>query len=214
MNEWLDERRIVLETCLELSRLGYIPGTGGNVALRVSAEEFAVTPTASDYDAMTVGDVAVLRLDTLEQVAGDKAPSVESGLHAEFLRFRTDFAASIHTHQPIASAASLLGVDLPLEREEHRRALGPTALIVRYAPSGTRWLARAFSRTLRRDCAAYLLKNHGVVCGGASMAAAVANVQTVERAAAEFLNRLVRRAEGAGRRLGEQMRRRVLRALE
>jgi L-fuculose-phosphate aldolase len=214
MNARMEERRLVVETCLELSRLGYIPGTGGNAALRVSAEEFAVTPTASDYEAMTPDDVAVLRLDTLEQVAGTKAPSVEAGLHAEFLRFRTDFAASIHTHQPIASAASLLGVDLPIEDPEHRRTLGPAAPIAPYAPSGTRWLARAFARTLRRDCAAYLLQNHGVVCGGASMEEALANAQTVERAAAAVLSGLVRRADGAGRGLSKSLRRRVLRALE
>lgn len=205
MADYHIERQRVLDACLTLAGKGYIPGTGGNVALRVSPEHVAVTPTASDYYSMKAEDICVLRLDTLAQIAGDKKPSVESGIHARFLRFRQDFAASIHTHQPIASAFSLLNRELRLSDDDGatRAALGPVIPIVRYAPSGTTLLARAFERCLRADCAAYLLRNHGVVCGGATMDAAIQNVALVERAASDALRSLIAGRDRA--RLGKDV---------
>ena len=75
---------------------------------QLDAERFAVTPSASDYYAMSPADICILRLDTLEQLAGDGKPSVESGLHARMFKARPDCQASLHTHQPIASAFTLL----------------------------------------------------------------------------------------------------------
>ena len=94
----LSIRQSVVELCLELSRRGHFSGTGGNIALRIDAEHIAVTPSATDYLTMVADDICVLRLSDLQQVAGARAPSVESGLHAKVLRARPDANASIHTH--------------------------------------------------------------------------------------------------------------------
>ena len=37
-------RQSVVELCLELSRLGHFSGTGGNIAMRIDAQQIAVTP--------------------------------------------------------------------------------------------------------------------------------------------------------------------------
>src|SRR5574343_2103988 len=103
------QREHVVELCLELSRRGYFAGTGGNLMLRIDAERVAVTPSATDYLEMTAADVTVLRLQDLARLDGDKAPSVESSLHARVLRARPEVGCSIHTHQPVASACALLG---------------------------------------------------------------------------------------------------------
>ncbi len=44
-----EQRARVVALCVDLSRRGYLAGTGGNVALRIDAECFAVTPSAIDY---------------------------------------------------------------------------------------------------------------------------------------------------------------------
>ena len=102
-------RAEVVDTCRVLADKGFLAGTGGNVALRADKAHFAVTPSATDYYTMSVADVCVVRLSDLELVAGALRPSVECGLHARMLRARLDCNASIHTHQPIASAYTLLG---------------------------------------------------------------------------------------------------------
>jgi len=173
-------RQAVVELCLALSRRGYLAGTGGNIALRIDDRHIAVTPSATDYLEMTAEDVCVLRLADLARVEGERTPSVESGLHARVLKARPDVACSIHTHQPVASACALLGRALAVDDEALRRALGPKVPIVGYAPSGTRWLSWKLGRALRPELNAYLMLNHGVLCCGASITAAVQAVEALE----------------------------------
>ena len=184
-------REEVVALCVDLSRRGYLAGTGGNVALRIDAEHFAVTPSATDYLTMRAQDVSVLRLSDLRQIEGDKLPSVESSLHARVLRTRRDCACSVHTHQPVASACALLGAPLPVDSAEHRAWLGPQVEVVGYAPSGTAWLATRLAHALRPDVNAYLMRNHGVLCCGPDVPAAVQTLAALESLAAAHLRRRI-----------------------
>jgi L-fuculose-phosphate aldolase len=187
MSDYLAQRRELIAACLRLAELGYLAGTGGNLALRLDAAHFAVTPSAADYYALTPADIAVVRLDTLKQVAGDLPKSVESGLHAAMLRELPQMGASVHTHQPLASALSLVNVPLPAGEGTDVRALGAAVALVPYAPSGTGLLVRALRRRLRPHVHAYLLRNHGVICGAPDLDAAIALLARIERAAAASL---------------------------
>lgn len=173
-------RQTVVALCLELSRRGHFSGTGGNIALRIDAAHIAVTPSATDYLGMVADDVCVLRLADLQQLAGQRAPSVESGLHARVLRARPDVHASIHTHQPVASACALLGRPLAVPEGPMRRTLGPGVPVVGYAPSGSGWLSNKLAKALRPDTQAYLMLNHGVLCCGADVETAMQAVEDLE----------------------------------
>lgn len=186
-------RADVLATCRKLADRGFLAGTGGNIAIRADADHFAVTPSATDYYAMSVSDVCVVRLSDMEQVAGELAPSVESGLHARFLRARPDCNASVHTHQPIASAYTLFAKPLKVESEEHRRLLGNVVPCAGYAPSGTSWLAGKVAKLACPDAHAYLMRNHGVVCVGQDSEQAISRVEALEAACAEFFASQVER---------------------
>jgi L-fuculose-phosphate aldolase len=176
----------VITTCLYLADKGYLAGTGGNVAYRIDDEHFAVTPSATDYYMMSPDDICVLRLNDLARVAGNRRPSVEHRLHARVLRFRRDCRASIHTHQPIASAYTLLGRALEIRHPRHQAILGLKAAFVGYAPSGTSWLAWKLGKTLRPWINAYLMRNHGVVCCGQTFSEAIARVEALELACTTF----------------------------
>jgi len=197
MSDTLDQRRRVLELCVELSRRGHLAGTGGNIALRIDAGRFAVTPSATDYLSMSASDVCVLRLADLARLEGARAPSVESSLHARVLRARPDVQCSIHTHQPVASACALRGEPLAVPEGPLRATLGTQVPVVGYAPSGTGWLAGKLARTLRPDVHAYLMRNHGVLCCGSSPSAAVQAVDDLEMLARLHLDRLIARREAA-----------------
>jgi L-fuculose-phosphate aldolase len=182
-----EQRERVVALCRELSRCGYLAGTGGNVALRINAAHFAVTPSATDYLTMTVADVCVVRLADLARVEGERAPSVETGLHARVLRIRADVHCSIHTHQPVASACALLGQPLDVDEPEARAAIGPCVPLIGYMPSGTNLLANKVERAIKQDVNAYLMRNHGVLCCGASVADAMLAVEQLERLAQRHL---------------------------
>jgi L-fuculose-phosphate aldolase len=192
-------RRDLIAASLELARRGYLAGTGGNLACRVDDRHFAVTPSATDYFTMTPEDICVLRLDNLEHVEGGRRPSIEHRLHAYVLRARRDCRASIHTHQPIASAYTLLGRALPIHDPRHRMALGDAAVLVGYAPSGTRWLASKLRKALRPGINAYLMRNHGVVCCAPTLGEAVAGVEALEAACAGFFVEAIGSRAGADR---------------
>ena len=179
-------RREVISACLELAEKGYLAGTGGNVALRIGEDHFAITPSATDYYAMHPEDICVLRINDLVCVAGDRKPSVELRLHANVFRTRRDCNASIHTHQPIASAYTLLGRALAVSNPRLKAILGPKAEFVNYAPSGTNWLAAKLGKALKPDINAYLMRNHGVVCCGPTLQETVNRLEALEVACADF----------------------------
>jgi L-fuculose-phosphate aldolase len=184
-------RERVVGLARELANEGFLAGTGGNIALRIDAESFAVTPSATDYYTMQANDVPILRLADLVRIDGERRPSVESALHARVFRRRAEVRWSIHTHQPIASACALLGVPLPVEDAGQRSHLGPQVAVVGYAPSGTGWLAAKLGRALRPGINAYLMHNHGVLCCGTELGRAVDAMTALEALCASHVRQLI-----------------------
>ncbi|WAC71766.1 class II aldolase/adducin family protein [Roseateles sp. SL47] len=179
-------RQAVVALCRRLSERGYFAGTGGNLMLRIDASLVAVTPSATDYLLMEPQDVCLLRLADLQVVEGDRAPSVETGLHAHVMRSRPEVGCTIHTHQPLASACALIGEALPVP-EALFELLGQEVPVVGYAPSGTSWLAGKLAAAIRPGRHAWLLRNHGIVCCGRDSTAALAAVEQLETLARTHL---------------------------
>jgi L-fuculose-phosphate aldolase len=162
---------------------------GGNLELVIDDRRMAVTPSATDYYSMSAEDVCVLERVGLKQLSGTRSPSVESGLHARALAKRPDCRASVHTHQPVASAFTLLGIPLPVTDAAARALIGDEVPVAGYAPSGTSWLSRNVARLVRSDRNAYLMRNHGLVCLGATLEDACQVVLAVERTASDWFAR-------------------------
>lgn len=192
MASFLTERQQVADMCRYFSDHGYFAGTGGNIGLRLDDNRFAVTPTATDYETMKAEDVVILRLDTLEQVDGERKPSVEKGLHQRMLNAYPDRRASVHTHQPIASAVALMHEILSWP-DGSPVALGRRVGLIPYRPSGTGMLAKTLGKALRPDIYAYLLASHGVICAAANLEDAADMVRRIEAAAAIHLRTRIER---------------------
>lgn len=188
--QFAEHRQDVVSLCRQLSDSGFFAATGGNLMLRADAQHVVVTPSATDYLTMTTEQVCVLRLSDLKQTDGDATPSVESGMHAEIFRKRADIHCSIHTHQPVASALTLINEkpDIP---DKFKTLLGTDIPIVPYVPSGTSFLARALGKAVRPDRHTYLLKNHGIVCVGENKQQAMQRLQSLELLAKEYLAALI-----------------------
>ncbi len=208
MNKSLNSQKSkesIVATCRALADRGFLAGTGGNIAMRVDAQHFAITPSATDYYQMAVDDICVLRNSDLIQVEGSKSPSVEKGLHAQVFRRRPDCVASIHTHQPLASAFTLLGIALPISDAKTQALIGRRIPIVSYAPSGTAWLSSLVGRAMTPHTNAYLMRNHGVVCCGSDMNSAVQSVLLLEEAAQQFLHQAISRSKDLAPEVRQQI---------
>jgi ribulose-5-phosphate 4-epimerase/fuculose-1-phosphate aldolase len=187
MGNFDSTKGLIVETAQKLVGKGYLMATGGNLSARIAGQEaFAVTPSNYDYMKMTPEDVCVLTLG-LEPIEGARRPSVEAGMHAAIYRARPDVNAIVHTHQPYASALTLVKGAIPALFDEQARFLGRGVDLIPYAPSGTNELAQTVAACVGSLNYAYLMQNHGALALGHDMPRAVHNVEVLEKCALAYL---------------------------
>ena len=182
-----DYQEQVVAISQEMTRKGFLMGTGGNVSVRIGGQgAMAITPSNFDYLQMTCEDVCVLDWE-LNPLTGTRQPSIESGMHAAIYQARLDVNVIIHTHQVIASAVAIMGRPIPALFDEQVRYLGRSVEIVPYGASGTSWLKSNIVRKLKNHANAYILKNHGALTLGPDPERAMFNVELLEKCTTAFL---------------------------
>ncbi len=171
----------VLAVVREIERAGLVEGTAGNVSARTATGEIVLTPTATPYSTMRVEDLAITR-PTGEQLAGDRPPTTEIGLHLACLQRYPEIGAVVHTHALHASIFAVLQAPIPCVLEEFEYYVGGDVLVAPYHATGSETLGPAVADLLG-DRAAALVANHGLVVVGATPGEALALTKLVERAA-------------------------------
>lgn len=188
MIEYETDRQQIVDACRVLVERGYLMATGGNVSVRLAGHGpgLVITPSNLDYERMMAADVCVLDWK-LAPLAGERAPSVESGMHAAVYEARPDVRAIVHTHQVYASALALIDAPIPALFDEQVRFLGRSVEIIPYAPSGTGLLKAGIARHVRNHHNAYIIQNHGALCFGEDLERAVNNVEILEKCCLAYL---------------------------
>lgn len=155
---------------------GLVVGTAGNLSVRVG-ERIAISPSGVDYDAVTPDDVAVVTLDGVHEAG--RPPSTELPLHLATYR-RPDVAAIVHTHSAKATALGLVADVLPAVHYLVVDLGGPVPVLP-FALPGSEELATAIAGALADPGrTALLLRNHGTVTVGDTLARAHARAVTLE----------------------------------
>lgn len=193
---WKAELMAVLETAQEMSRLGLVAGSSGNVSLRLSADPplFAITPSHRSYASLRWKDVAVVDQGG-EVVQGNLEPSTERLLHLGVYAARADAGAVVHCHSAYASVCAVSGLEVPPIVDELVVLVGGAVQVAEYAFPGTQEMSTNACRALGERKAA-LLRNHGMVALGRDLAEALEVCELVERAAHVFVTaRLLGRAQ-------------------
>lgn len=182
-----EQKHSIVDTCRILLERGYLKATEGNVSVRVPGQQaFAITPSNYDYAKMKMEDVCVLT-DDLEQLEGNRKPSIESAMHAAVYQTRPDVHAIIHTHQPYASALGIMNKPIPHLFDEQVRFLGRSVEIIPYAPSGTPFLKKNVRKKVTGGNNAFILQNHGVLVFGVTPQQAIHNMALLEKCALVYL---------------------------
>ena len=188
-SRWETEKRAVAETAREVSALGLVTGTSGNVSARLASGDgsplLAITPSGAHCGSMTEEDIVVVDFD-VEQVEGDGAPSSETLAHVAVYRARPDVNAVIHTHPLFGSVAAVAGRDIPPIVDEMTIALGGPVRVSEYAFPGSEEMARAVCEALGERNAA-LIRSHGAVGVGRTLREALDACVLTERVAQVFL---------------------------
>lgn len=173
-------RALVWRAARRMWELGLVSGSAGNVSLRAGGVIY-ITPSGVPYERL--GPRMVVALDPSGRALfGSAIPSSEWKLHVLIYREVEGARAVVHTHSPYATAAAVRG-ELPLVTDEAKLRFPRGIPVARPAPPGTWELARAAVEALGEGSGACLLRHHGAVAVGGSLAEALSRALAVEEAA-------------------------------
>ena len=165
-DQWSEQREQLTEATREMYRRGLVGAYSGNTSMRLSGVGddglLLVTPTHHPYYRLLPEELVVVDINGEPTAEGGLRPSSETLLHLEIYRRRDDVRAVAHTHSIHASAASVVGRDIPALIDEMLLTIGGPVKVSKYAFPGTQQLAEAAYAALG-DRNAALLRNHGVV---------------------------------------------------
>jgi ribulose-5-phosphate 4-epimerase/fuculose-1-phosphate aldolase len=184
-----DEDDVLKELCAVASSLydrGYAHGSTGNLSIRRN-DVVWITPTGASLRGLTLDDLACVTMsgESLRQ----PQPSKEVPFHLAAYRARPQAQAVAHLHSLHAVALSCLA---DLNPDGAVPALTPYFFmrvaplgVVPYFPPGSAELAEAIGTAIR-TARSLLLRNHGLMTSGATLAEAVDAAEELEATARLF----------------------------
>ena len=173
------ERELLTEYGMRMSRVGLSVGTSGNLSVYVPEEGLmAITPSGLDYEATTPADIVVMDLEA-HVVEGERKPSSEWALHTKFYQRHPAARAVVHTHSMYCTTLACLGK--PLEAVHYAIGAAGAAHIpvAPYRLFGTPELAEAAVEACGNG-KAVLLANHGLVAWEGSLPKAFSLARDLE----------------------------------
>ena len=182
MKRFYKERVAVANFMKRLYDRQLTTASGGNISLRVSDDEFCITPSSLDKGSLTAESIAVVKFDGTNLTPELKL-SIESEMHRQILLKRPDLHAVVHAHPVFASAfatAQPCVLDSRLIAETYF-ILGEI-VNVPYFIMGSKELADAGSEAVVHNTAV-LLENHGALCAAKDLLHAFDGIDLMERLA-------------------------------
>ena len=192
-----------------LCRLGFMPGSSGNLSVRLDAQRLLVTPTGASKYLLRAADLVTVDLEG-RQLTGTARVTSEIGMHLAVYRQRADVQAVIHSHPPVATAFACTGRGLDeVLCQEAIMTVGSIPL-AGYATTGTEEVAASLEPFLAKHDA-ILMANHGAVSFGPTLLDAFLKMETIEHLAHIHL---VAHQLGSVRTLKQEQMEQVFRAKE
>jgi L-fuculose-phosphate aldolase len=180
-------RREVIETALEMERIGINQGTSGNISARWR-DGLLITPSGVPYADLKTQDIVWLPLDVSDDadVFRQSRPSTEWRFHRDILCSRPEINAVVHTHSNAATAMAIHSRDIPAHHYMVAVAGGNSIRCAPYATFGSQALSE-HAITALKDRTACLLAHHGVIALGHELARALWLANEVEVLAQQYL---------------------------
>ena len=151
------------------------PGTSGNLSVR-RGELMAITPSGMPYERMTPADICVVRTSDAALLSGPR-PSTETPMHLAMYQ-ASGATAIVHSHSPFVVALSTVLDELPAIHYAMADLGGPVR-VAPYIRFGTDQLA-ASAATALAGRSAVILRNHGALTCGPTLARAYERARTLE----------------------------------
>lgn len=170
-----------------VARAGFVIGTGGNISARCRDIVYLKARDA-DLSQVTERDFVGYDLKT-DRLISKRPPSHEWRLHLGCFRVRTDIKAVIHVHPPLVLALPEKKLIKP-DYYELITTVRTDIPVLPRLPAATQRLADAVIKSIKNHNA-LILKNHGVVTVGRTLAEAFIRAQAIERMALVLILRRI-----------------------
>ena len=172
------ERQSLIDCALQMKAEQLVKGSGGNVSLRVGEDRFVVTPSAMAYETMTPADVCVV--DSAGNVVeGERRPTSDITAILYIFNHRPDVGAVIHTHQPYATALSLVADELPADFVTVIDELNAAVRVAPFTRSSDEGMG-VQTVEYAGDALAVILKHHGAIALGRDVDEALSSAVSLE----------------------------------
>lgn len=176
----IDPRPLIVEVCHLLAARTFTTATGGNVSVRLPDDTCWVTPSRLHKARVKVDDLVRVTLDG-EQVEGTRGMSSETPMHLAMYRALPAAGAIIHAHPPVSTGFAQACTPIDTRSSSEATAiLGAEVPLIPYDRPSTNELAELVGRSMRPDCPAYLMAQHGVLTWGADLWDAYDILDTLE----------------------------------
>ncbi|HEV2343619.1 MAG TPA: class II aldolase/adducin family protein [Actinocrinis sp.] len=178
-----EEREALVAAGRRLAARGLVIGTSGNLSARRD-DLVAVTPTGAVISELTAEDLTVISLADGAVLDGALEPTSEVPMHLAVYR-ATGAGAITHTHATTTTAIGLVCDEVPMIHYV-MIGLGGPLRVAPYATYGTQQLAEHVVAALSGRQAA-LMRNHGSIALGSTVAKSVDNLELAEWCAETYL---------------------------
>jgi len=149
----------IIESCLEMSRLGLNQGTSGNISVRYQ-DGMLITPSGVAYHKLTPEQIVFVNYDG--QAEPNKVPSSEWLFHLACYQARPELNAVVHNHAVNSTAVSILNHAIPAIHYMIAVTGGNVVPCIPYATFGSRELADSVELGIKTS-KALLMQHHGMI---------------------------------------------------
>ena len=155
---------------------------GGNISCKLGNSIF-ITPSGIDKFCLSSSDIIEMDLDgNIIRATTTLKPSIESAMHIEIYKQRTDVFAIIHSHSFYSSLFSVIDKKINVRfTAESAKNIGIVGL-AEYATMGTVKLAHNVS-AVAVNHNVVLMKNHGILTVGKDLLEAFYRLEIIEQTA-------------------------------
>lgn len=187
------EKKLVLDTALEIKKNQLVSLSGGNVSLKVGEGKYLVTPSGMIYERMTFEDVCLVD-DEGKVIEGRRKPSSDTAALLYLFHALPGINAVIHTHQPWATAAGFVMDQIPEFLVTVIDACHNPVNVAPFTPSSALGMGELAAAYIG-DSTAVILKHHGVITVGKDMDEALFAAVYLEESAKTLMIAKAARAE-------------------
>lgn len=181
------QRREIIETARTMEKYGLVRMSGGNVSLRIG-DLVLVTPTAMGYDTMVPEDIVVTDLKG-NIIEGIRKPTSDLKAVLYILNHMPEVCAVIHTHQPKATALSLVADRLPLISTTLIDEVKDEVAVAPFTISSDEGMGR-MTVEYAGNALCVILKNHGIMAYGKTLEQALSAAVYLEESCDVYLSAL------------------------